>query len=514
MLTTLMSKSFMIKNVENLKRLLTLIFLLLLCSVSDALTIKERQAAELERLQQQKAEKTAKQQAEAKREQRVAAEEAKRRAKQAAEVKQQREAKANAKRELQARAKKQAAEEEANRLAEQVVNTGAKIEVQPLAPTAQRSSTKEKTDFACSDLDSKTKDYPEFDISPREKIHELGISFFDKQHPRYRPSGVCFPSFNNSMDTRGYGDERSFLKVKRHDAKDVPIGNFSKSVSVYPNDAVLMNAFIHNNGFDDQRTIATGVKTKISGFHKTERGIFVSPIFKESQTFTQTIQSSNAIPSEISDQITVSSAEHTPIRLWYYPGNMTIHAAMDINPKYTPVNYSEILTTGTVIGSLGQETSGNYVGDLSKAMYVRSFFFVEKVEYDLGILKQVKKKNESEFLNTLSNVKSGDEVTYRVTFSNLEYSNRPTVEAEGVAITDDFDEEAIHIKSIRVDNPNLTCSNDSKKIQCSYLKGLFPHEVVFFEYDAVINKQSNKNNYVEVSSNPNYDFDLSNNYLR
>ncbi len=242
---------------------------------------------------------------------------------------------------------------------------------------SKETSDSKMADFACSDADSNTWDYPEYDITPRNIVHE-GISYFNKMHPRYRPSGLCFPSFNNAVDSNGYGDERKFLKVQLLTSKNVKLSEWQDSISANPGDVVSISANISNDGFtNDSRVTAYGVITKISGFYENKFNVFVSSPFTKAQKFTQSISASNTTPTTVSDSITISSATGKPIRLWYKPSNMFIESAMQKNPQAYTLYERGILTSGASIGNNGQEVSGNFEGT---SMYTYLYFGVESAE--------------------------------------------------------------------------------------------------------------------------------------
>ncbi|MEI7510733.1 MAG: hypothetical protein WCJ84_01095, partial [Candidatus Peregrinibacteria bacterium] len=365
-------------------------------------------------------------------------------------------------------------------------------------------------DFACEEYPAPATAPFTYNFLPdRNQVHTEGIYLHDSTKARYFPSGLCFPSFNNAIDNSVYGDERDFLLAKRYDSTKTPVGTLGNSVAVYPNDAVLMNAFFHNNGFEgDPLVTATGVSTQISGFSPNQNGVYISNVFTGSQTFTQSLSSNNATIPTISDGVTVSSATGKRIRLGYVnANNMSLSSAVAANPTFVPLDYAGVLSGGAPIGSVGQETSGSFKGSIANSMYMRSYFFVQAAEYDLKIVKSVLNSSSNTYQQSIQNVPPASTLTYQVAFQNI-----AGMEASGVTVVDDYDERYLGNIVLGAMPAGLTCSDDGTKITCHYAPDLFLNtNAISFTYTATIKSTVPNatviNNTATVTSTPNYECD-------
>jgi uncharacterized repeat protein (TIGR01451 family) len=364
-----------------------------------------------------------------------------------------------------------------------------------------------KADFACDQ-------YPQYDISPRSSIHSTGISFYNSSATYYRPYGVCFPSFNNAIDTSVVGDERDFLKVMRLDANDAPLTGYVNSVSVNPGEFVSLNAFVHNNGFlNDPRVVANGVKTSLTNFSVSSQGYYVSPVFNTSQSFSQSISASNTTLASVSDSASVSSLSGKKIRLRYLPNNIFITSAVQ-SSAYVAIHPSEFLvSTGASIGSIGQERSGSFSGSLDNSMYTYAAFYVDAAEYDLWIDKTVRVSGSSSaYQKTLSNISTGTLLEYKLDYKSLQGTY--TMEADGVILEDDYDESKI---TLNVSSLPAGCSNvnvnGNYKIRCDIGTLLPTGNVRSITYTATVRDTATGNivNTANISATPNYDINMANN---
>ena len=200
----------------------------------------------------------------------------------------------------------------------------------------------------------------------------------------------------NSISNGKIGDEKNFVGAKVAGAK-VQTWN-ANTIKVKDGETYTIRLFVHNNSPRGMEAIAKGVKATFS----------LPTTVAKSQTIIGYLDSSNAKPGRIWDEVTLQADEN--VYLEYVAGSANYNNNM--GDFKLP---DEVITSGAKVGytSMNGEIPGcyEYSGVVTIDVKVHSSVAAK-------LAKQVRLKGSKTWSESV-NAKIGDEVEYRIEYINL-----------------------------------------------------------------------------------------------
>ena len=200
----------------------------------------------------------------------------------------------------------------------------------------------------------------------------------------------------NSISNGKIGDEKNFVGAKVAGA-NVDTWN-ANEIKVKDGETYTIRLFVHNNSPRGMQAIAKGVKASFS----------IPTNVAKSQTIVGYLDSSNATPNRVWDEVTLVADEN--IYLEYVDGSANFN-----NNKGDFKLPNEVITSGATLGytSMNGEIPGcfEYSGVVTINVKVHSSVAAK-------VSKKVRIKGTKDWSESV-NAKIGDEVEYQIEYTNL-----------------------------------------------------------------------------------------------
>ena len=200
----------------------------------------------------------------------------------------------------------------------------------------------------------------------------------------------------NSISNGKIGDEKNFVGAKVAGA-NVSTWN-ANEIKVKDGETYTIRLFVHNNSPRGMQAIAKGVKASFS----------IPTNVAKSQTIVGYLDSSNATPKRVWDEVTLVADEN--IYLEYVDGSANFN-----NNKGDFKLPNEVITSGATLGytSMNGEIPGcyEYSGVVTINVKVHSSVAAK-------VSKKVRIKGTKDWSESV-NAKIGDEVEYQIEYTNL-----------------------------------------------------------------------------------------------
>lgn len=200
----------------------------------------------------------------------------------------------------------------------------------------------------------------------------------------------------NSISNGKIGDEKNFVGAKVAGAS-VDTWN-ANEIKVKDGETYTIRLFVHNNSPRGMQAIAKNVKATFS----------IPTNVAKSQTIVGYLDSSNATPNRVWDEVTLTADEN--IYLEYVDGSASFN-----NNKGDFKLPNELITSGATLGytSMNGEIPGcfEYSGVVTMNVKVHSSVAAK-------VSKKVRIKGTKEWAESV-NAKVGDEVEYQIEYVNL-----------------------------------------------------------------------------------------------
>lgn len=210
-------------------------------------------------------------------------------------------------------------------------------------------------------------------------------------------------TFNSITDNPNYGDERPFHDVK--DAANTSEGGFQDVMEVKDGQTLLLRAYVHNNA-------AANLNESGEGVAKNTKVQFLIPSdTKKNLRTISYVRADNAEPQQVSDTTDLYAAQ--PFSLDYVEGSATQYTNGTPNGKSLD---DSIVDGGAPLTSDGASKTGEYLGCFEYASIVTVEVKVNMA--DLELEKTVRKSGEGSFVDSVDNVQPGDELEYKLNFTN------------------------------------------------------------------------------------------------
>ena len=226
----------------------------------------------------------------------------------------------------------------------------------------------------------------------------------------------------NSISDGQSGDEKDFVGARvddgNHGVNNVWTGS---DINVQPGKTYIINLYVHNNSPKGYDAVAENVMTQFSIAKNTGKTVQVNGF----------ISSSNATPSEYWDYINFHSDKN--FRLEYVPGSALLeNNGVGAGGHGVKLSDDIVTTTkGVMIGydKLDGKIPGCYQYSSYVTIKVKPVFETET--NDFVVQKQVRRLGDKKWAKSISGLKAGDKVEYRI-----EYRNTSSQAVKNVMIKD------------------------------------------------------------------------------
>lgn len=212
------------------------------------------------------------------------------------------------------------------------------------------------------------------------------------------------PTFNSITDNPVQGDERNFVQVKDASAAN---STYTDSQQLTPGKTYTMFMYYHNDAASNLNASGQGLAKDVTA--KAE----LPAIVASGATNTQAvgfINSSNASPKSVWDEVSFSNKSGGDIALRYVPGSATIHNQGNTNGMKLS---DGIVTSGAELGF--DSLNGVVPGCNHYAGYVTFNFVADQANFTVN--KQVRKTGTTAWSKNIA-VNPGDSVDYLISYNN------------------------------------------------------------------------------------------------
>jgi uncharacterized repeat protein (TIGR01451 family)/LPXTG-motif cell wall-anchored protein len=210
--------------------------------------------------------------------------------------------------------------------------------------------------------------------------------------------------FNSITNNPAYGDERQFVQIKEADA---PNSTYSTSASLVAGKTYEMYVYYHNNAASNLNDAAHGYRGVATGAYM--RNALPATVTGATKA-TAYVGAANASPSEVYADVTMTSANGSPVALRYVANSAHIYNGGASNGSALSDN---IITTGVPLGY--DKLDGVVPGCNNYAGYV-TFKFVA-AQPNFTVTKQVRAQGATNWQKTID-VKPGATVEYKISYNN------------------------------------------------------------------------------------------------
>jgi len=210
--------------------------------------------------------------------------------------------------------------------------------------------------------------------------------------------------FNSITNNPAHGDERNFVQVKEATAAN---STYADSISLTPGKEYTVFVYFHNNAASNLNASGVGVAKDVKA--KVE----VPAIVKSGTNGTKAvgyINSSNASPTSVWDDISFNNASGGDIALRMVPGSAKLTNAGGANGATVS---DSIITTGAPLGY--DSLNGVVPGCNEYSGYVT--FKLKADQPNFTIEKQVRKTGTTAWTES-TQVNPGDKVDYMIQYKN------------------------------------------------------------------------------------------------
>jgi len=210
--------------------------------------------------------------------------------------------------------------------------------------------------------------------------------------------------FNSITNNPAYGDERQFVQIKEADA---PNSSYSTSASLVAGKTYEMYVYYHNNAASNLNDAAHGYRGVATGAYM--RSALPATVTGNTKA-TAYVGAANASPSEVYADVTMTSANGSPVALRYVANSAHIYNGGASNGSALSDN---IITSGVPLGY--DKLDGVVPGCNNYAGYV-TFKFVA-AQPNFTVTKQVREQGTADWKKSID-VKPGKTVEYKIAYTN------------------------------------------------------------------------------------------------
>lgn len=210
--------------------------------------------------------------------------------------------------------------------------------------------------------------------------------------------------FNSITNNPAYGDERQFVQIKEAGA---PNSTYSTSASLVAGKTYQMYVYYHNNAASNLNDAAHGYRGVANGAYM--RSALPATVASATKA-TAYVGASNAAPAEVYADVTMTSANGSPVALRYVANSAHIYNNGATNGSALSDN---IITTGVPLGY--DKLDGVVPGCNQYSGYV-TFQFVA-AQPNFTVTKQVRAQGATDWQKTVA-VQPGATVEYKIAYNN------------------------------------------------------------------------------------------------
>jgi uncharacterized repeat protein (TIGR01451 family)/LPXTG-motif cell wall-anchored protein len=210
--------------------------------------------------------------------------------------------------------------------------------------------------------------------------------------------------FNSITNNPAYGDERQFVQIKDASA---PNSTYSTSASLVAGKTYEMYVYYHNNAASNLNDAAHNYRGVANGAYM--RSALPATVAGATKA-TAYVGAANASPSEVYADVTMTSANGSPVALRYVANSAHIYNGGASNGSALSDN---IITTGVPLGY--DKLDGVVPGCNNYAGYV-TFKFVA-TQPNFTVTKQVREQGTADWKKSID-VQPGKTVEYKIAYTN------------------------------------------------------------------------------------------------
>ena len=246
-----------------------------------------------------------------------------------------------------------------------------------------------------------------------------------------------FVTFNSIIDNPAHGDERNFVQVRESTASN---STYADAISVTPGKEYTVFVYYHNNAASNLNSSGKGIARDVAARAEIPA---VVPSGSNGTKAVGYIDSSNASPKTVWDDISFANKTGSDVRLSMVPGSAKIYNKGKTNGATLS---DSIVTTGAKLGY--DSLNGTLPGCNEYAGYVT--FNVKASSTSFTATKQVRKLGETSWQENVK-VNPGDKVEYLVS-----YKNTGEIRHENVTVRDTLPKNVSYVPgSTKLKNSNF-----------------------------------------------------------
>lgn len=214
-------------------------------------------------------------------------------------------------------------------------------------------------------------------------------------------AGFDHVTFNSFTNVPRYGDERLFFTGGYEGGSDFgdPIND------VRANDTLTLHVYVHNNADESLNANGTGIAKN------TKVRVALPTGIAKSQQATAYISADNAQPKEVTDTVDFTGKNGELFQLEYVKGSAHIKG----NTIDSALGDDIVSANGVQIGN--KALDGSLEGCFKQMVYVTLQVKVKMPQYTLAKQVRMNGQTSADWTET-KNVKAGDKVQWRLTFTN------------------------------------------------------------------------------------------------